>query len=1049
MATWKLANRKKPAGTLHKTKFVPDTKSELRAVIVDIPTEIDIRKAFENAGGLAPAYTRSLELWWDSPRQKLDVILTTIDSDIDKYKQDFRVMYPNASFSDAATLTPEWYDANKHYHMFDAGYRHGHIQTVWDTLATYDIITMLASAIQSVPHAWVQIVFRSNNFVVHLQDLLSRIRCHRHTVTATNHFTASDMLFSSRTEGRDHPEKGKDFDANYATLESHIVRKMQGGGHIMLSMRGLTDVPVHLDFSGIMAESLEHLTMNTYTNNQIDGDRKTGISAMFARRLLPSPHTLNGIISRYVGKRMLGMGRYHSPRASPPFLLLTRPELGLFLRLPDPATTPNTLITRRQVIPQQQATRKQGFCLGFTTPLQAEIPVDFFGMLTPSRQQSIVLSPNDIPTHIYAVGGTKSGKTTLIRCIAKHMEMANMHNTFPNAFILVDPKGSDSYDFLKQCEDTTYEANNVTFLDPIETKFSINILELPPYQKEGRQVIVSQYVGYVMQMIEYWYHGSDSFVRLKRILDTLLQYIYLDNDRPTFLDIYEIIVAMQRNGKEMLIKMFTELGKPEEVLQQAIESVATMEKRAYEPALNRLEKFATDPILRHMFCVRQSTVRFEDLIRAGAYTIIRLSPLNVPQHIITLVKQTLCIKLWFAIQERAANIRNEKDRTQVLLALDEFQDVARLPVIEAMLTQARSYGLGLLLAHQTTTQLDDSLFEVITGNAGTQFVGRVSGRDGGRFGDVWDPAYAKEIKSQLATQEYHHWTVRPIAEEGAQPLPVQFWPVYTPPNLQNDDFISKFITTQREEYSSGTVDASMLRRAAVQANRWLDNIPYEPPTREEWEILCILAEAGTSLMLKEITRRFGDGTTASDRVSKILKNMVKKKIVDTGAEGEKKKRGYHIPYETRCKYMEFDPAKIGTSADIPSTTAAACSYYLKRRFFLCVATQTVKKGKMRTDLVAYDYETSTPISIEIESFAEVKRHPEHVKLNMTKWRDMGFSRCDMWSSNPNIQRIYDEDLTADGEKDDIQIFVVSSDTASHDTTADMPETSAAKDNTNL
>jgi len=249
-------------------------------------------------------------------------------------------------------------------------------------------------------------------------------------------------------------------------------------------------------------------------------------------------------------------------------------------------------------------------------------------------------------------------------------------------------------------------------------------LELPSYEQENREAIVSQYVGYIMTMIEYWYNGSDSFVRLKRILDTLLQYIYLNNDKPTFLDLYEIIISIQEDSKDILPKMFKELGKPDAVLQQAIESIAGMNREAYEPVLNRVEKFATDPILRHLFCVRESTINFKDLIEAGNITIIRLSPLNIPQHIITLAKQTLIIKLWFTIQERAEKIKAEEDRSQVILALDEFQDVAELPIIESMLTQARSYKLSLLLAHQTSTQLNNELFEIITGNVGTQFVGR-------------------------------------------------------------------------------------------------------------------------------------------------------------------------------------------------------------------------------------------------------------------------------------------------------------------------------------
>ena len=749
---------------------------------------------------------------------------------------------------------------------------------------------------------------------------------------------------------------------------------------------------------------------------------------LFTERLLPDPAAYGRFASKYVAKSFFG--RYKI-RASPPFILMTLVELGLLVRLPD-VSTPNLTITRRHALPQQQLT-KTGFCLGFVDRSRAVEyePFEFFGkMVEASAEQAVVLSTADIATHLYVVGGTKSGKTTMIRCIAKHMELANLSGEFPNAFIVVDPKGSDSYDFLLQCEAASYKKGDVTFLDPIDTRFSINVLELPPYDVgddgQGRQVVVSQYVGYIMQMIEYWYHGSDAFVRLKRILDTLLQYIYLNNDKPTFLDIYEIIVSMQKNGREMLVKMFKELGKPESALEHAIESVAGMEKQAYEPALNRLEKFATDPILRHMFCVRESTVDFDHMVRAGSYTVIRLSPLNIPQHIITLAKQTLVIKLWFVIQERAERIKLEKDRTQVLLALDEFQDVAGLPVIEAMLTQSRSYGLGLLLAHQTTTQLDDSLFEVITGNVGTQFVGRVSGRDGGRFGDLWDPSYSRELKSQLATQEYHHWTARLIAGGGqTQPLPVQFWPVFT--NLDGGTNgqeasvnLTEFIASQKKKFGSGVVDVSMVSKASTRANQWLANVPYEPPSRDEWEIMCILAEEGAVLRLNKIVQRFRDGTTHRDSVSSILRSMHKKKLI---GRPENAPRMHGLPLQMRRKYMEFDPSQIGKAEDIPKLTEAAVSYYLQKRWFLCVAPQTIKKDKYRTDLVAYDYENSEAISVEIESAAEMAGHPEHVRFNMRKWVEMGFQKCHVWSTNPRIRE--ERERLPDEIKRNVQTFVIS------------------------
>ena len=62
---------------------------------------------------------------------------------------------------------------------------------------------------------------------------------------------------------------------------------------------------------------------------------------------------------------------------------------------------------------------------------------------------------------------------------------------------------------------------------------------------------------------------------------------------------------------------------------------------------------------------------------------------------------------------------------------------------------------------------------------------------------------------------------------------------------------------------------------------------------------------------------------------------------------------------------------------------------MAKGYFLAVAIQKVRKGKYRTDMIAYDYNAKAPISVEIESEAEMESHPEHVRFNMMKWMELG------------------------------------------------------------
>ena len=84
--------------------------------------------------------------------------------------------------------------------------------------------------------------------------------------------------------------------------------------------------------------------------------------------------------------------------------------------------------------------------------------------------------------------------------------------------------------------------------------------------------------------------------------------------------------------------MFRELGKPDEILELAMKQMAEMSKEVFDPVLNRIEKFTLSKTLRHLFCVRESTIDFHELITPGHITIIRLSPLNIPENFISLIQ---------------------------------------------------------------------------------------------------------------------------------------------------------------------------------------------------------------------------------------------------------------------------------------------------------------------------------------------------------------------------------------------------------------------------
>ena len=70
----------------------------------------------------------------------------------------------------------------------------------------------------------------------------------------------------------------------------------------------------------------------------------------------------------------------------------------------------------------------------------------------------------------------------------------------------------------------------------------------------------------------------------------------------------------------------------------------------------------------------------------------------------------------------------EETRRPYFLYVDEFHSFTTSAFAD-MLSELRKYRLGLVLAHQHTTQLDDAIREAILGNVGTLISFRVGATD--------------------------------------------------------------------------------------------------------------------------------------------------------------------------------------------------------------------------------------------------------------------------------------------------------------------------------
>ena len=645
-----------------------------------------------------------------------------------------------------------------------------------------------------------------------------------------------------------------------------------------------------------------------------------------------------------------------------------------------------------------------------------------FGVLSNSQSENMAgISPDDLSRHMYVLASSGSGKSTLIRNLYKHLECANHTNVLPNSIIYIDIKDEDAKLFLRQCERVSFDNNKVIYLDINHTDFAVNLLELPKYDVTQRDAVVSRMVGHLIELFKEMYSQQQTFVQMERILRLLLYYLYSNTDSPTMVDLYHIIIKLQKYGKielDQIKRVFKNVTGPE--MNIALDSISSLQKDSWIPLLNRIEIFVTDPYLRKKFGVKKTTIDFEKMLQSGNITIFRMSDTETPKHAHGITLTAIVIKIWFMIQERASKTESDK-RSLVVLSLDEFQKISDLSILLMILSQARSYNLSLILSHQNIAQLNTEVLETVVGNTATQIYGRMSGSDAGHISRIIDPHFSKEITDQISTQPDFVFTAKIRPPQGHQyQTPIQFLALPPPPLILSESETNQFLQKMKCLYGSQETIESIFDSVENKKIEWMMQLKSEFRTKDEWDIVLFLRNNNGNL--KQIV----EGVKSPDRniTSNIIRDLYNDGVIiikKSKRHGTVIENEYALSTKSKESYFPDTFKSIGTASDIDYVSKTAYDYYLEKGFFTSLTKHDIRKNRMLCDIVVYDYYNDVAISVEIESQTEIGSHPEQVKLNMTKWKDLGFDECHVWSKSNKIIEIKNK-LVNDSEK--VHTFIV-------------------------
>lgn len=313
--------------------------------------------------------------------------------------------------------------------------------------------------------------------------------------------------------------------------------------------------------------------------------------------------------------------------------------------------------------------------------------------------------------HMYVIGATGTGKTTML------LSMINQDLKNGNGICIVDPHG----DLAEAAINCIPEARikDLIYFNPIDIKYPIgvNLMELTPNLDEEELLIEKEFIAEsIISLFRKLFSDAMSSHphRIEYILrNTIHTAFTLEN--PTLFTIFDLLnnPAFQKKAISQLqdenLKNFWkyEFGKAGDY--QKVKMVA--------PVTARIGRFLFSPSAKRILEQEKSTINFDDILDNKKVLICNLSKGNIGEDTSEVMGIMILNKIQLAALKRA-RVEKEK-RNEFYLYVDEFQNFAT-PSFVQMLSEARKYGLSLIMAEQSTSQQKDrNLVDIILANTGT------------------------------------------------------------------------------------------------------------------------------------------------------------------------------------------------------------------------------------------------------------------------------------------------------------------------------------------
>jgi len=393
--------------------------------------------------------------------------------------------------------------------------------------------------------------------------------------------------------------------------------------------------------------------------------------------------------------------------------------------------------------------------------------------------------------HMYIIGGTGNGKTTmLLYAIIQDIKSGK-------GLAVIDPHGDLAETILHHIPKD--RIGDVIYMNPDDLAYPIgvNLLELTP-GLEGddllreKDLITESTISVLRKIFSEDDSGGH---RIEYVLRNTIQ-TALTMENPNLFTIFRLLndnkyrreVTKTLDDEDLANFWKNELGKAGEF--QKVKMVAGITAK--------IGRFLFSASAKRILEQDKSTIDFGDILDSGKILICNFSKGALGEDTSSLFGTTILAKLQVASLRRAR--LKQADRRPFYLYVDEFQNFATMSFVQ-MLSEARKYKLFLIMAEQSTSQQDQQrLVDIILANVGTVICFRSGSPADERY--VLPLFYPYIEQGEIANLPAYNFYMRIAAVHAQEPLSGQTLLLN---EVDNEAVFKEVVYSSREKYARKVV----------------------------------------------------------------------------------------------------------------------------------------------------------------------------------------------------------------------------------------------------